>query len=44
MTDDKFGRACPVCAKRIPPEFLRRHVGQKHPTYDLRTLDKEVKR
>jgi uncharacterized protein (UPF0212 family) len=41
MNDDKFGRSCPVCAKRFEPTFLRRHVGLKHPTFDLKLL-KEV--
>lgn len=38
MTDDRFGKQCPVCHKRITPAFLARHVGTKHPTFDLRTL------
>lgn len=38
MTDDKFGRQCPVCGKRITPAFLDRHIGKKHPTFDARKL------
>lgn len=30
---------CPVCGKRFHPDVIRRHVGIKHPRYDLRKLD-----
>lgn len=36
--NDKFGKQCPVCGKRITPAFLRRHVGTAHPTFDLKKL------